>query len=112
VVTDAPIDHHGCERLARRVGLGLARTGSVATHGSGEIFLGVALGLRALRGEVSTRTPLAGRALDPYFEAVVDATEEAVITSMLAAHDVTGVEGRSVPALPVDRVRSLLERTV
>ena len=112
VVTDAPIDHHGCDRLARRVGLGLARTGSVATHGSGEIFLAVALGLRAPRGDVSTLTPLSGRALDPYFEAVVDATEEAVITSMLAAHDVTGVDGRTVPALPIDRVRVLLDKAV
>jgi D-aminopeptidase len=54
------------------------------------------------------RTPLSGRQLDPYFEAVVDASEEAVLSSMLAAHDVTGVDGRTVPALPVERVRSLL----
>ena len=111
VVTDAPIDHHGCERLAQRVGLGLARTGSVATHGSGEIFLAVSLGARAPRGQVSARTPLSGRELDPYFEAVVDAAEESVVSSMLAAHDVTGVDGRTVPALPVDRVRALLTRT-
>ena len=49
VVTDAPLDGASCERLARRVGLGLARAGSVATHGSGEIFLAAATGLRADR---------------------------------------------------------------
>ena len=47
VVTDAPVDGAGCARLARRVGLGLARTGSVAHHGSGEIFMAASTGLRA-----------------------------------------------------------------
>lgn len=108
VVTDAPLDHAACERLARRLGLGLARTGSTAHHASGEIFLGVALGLRAPRGESPAAAPLTGRSLDPYFEAAVDAAEEAVLASLLAAHDVTGVEGRTIPALPVDAVRRLL----
>ena len=108
VVTDAPLDHSACERLATRIGLGLARTGSTAHHGSGEIFLGLALGLRAPRGESPSAAPLTGRALDPYFEATVDAAEEAVLASMLAAHDVTGVEGRTITALPVDAVRRIL----
>jgi D-aminopeptidase len=109
VVTDAPIDHAGCVRMATRVGLGLARTGSTAHHSSGEIFLAAALGLRAPRGESSSRAAISGRALDPYFEAVVDAAEEAVLASMLSAHDVTGVDGRTIPALPADRVRRILE---
>jgi D-aminopeptidase len=108
VVTDAPLDHAACERLARRLGLGLARAGSTAHHASGEIFLGAALGLRAPRGESPAVAPLTGRSLDPYFEAAVDAAEEAVLASLLAAHDVTGVEGRTIPALPVDAVRRLL----
>ena len=108
MVTDAPIDHSGCERLARRVGLGLARTGSVATHGSGEIFLAAALGLRAPRDAAPSGVPLTGRDLNEYFAAVVDASEEAVLASMLAAHDVTGREGRTIPALPVDALRRIL----
>ncbi len=108
VVTDAPIDHAGCVRLATRVGLGLARTGSTAHHGSGEIFVAAALGLRTARGGSSGIAPIAGRGLDPYFEAVVDASEEAVLASLLAAHDVTGVEGRTIPALPVDALHRLL----
>lgn len=108
VVTDAPLDHVACERLARRLGLGLARTGSTAHHASGEIFLGVALGLRAPRGESPPGTPITGRALDPYFEAAVDASEEAVLAALLSAHDVTGVEGRTIPALPIDDLRRLL----
>lgn len=110
VITDAPLDHHGCERLARRVGLGLARTGSTAHHASGEIFIAMATGLRMPRGEASDLAPLQGRALDPLFEAVVDATEEAVLSSLLAGRDVAGVLGRVVPALPVDRVREILAR--
>ena len=108
VVTDAPLDHSACERLARRVGLGLARTGSTAHHGSGEIFLAAALGMRSLRGDPPQGTSLSGRDLDPYFEAVVDATEEAVLASMLAAHDVTGVEGRTIEALAVADVRRIM----
>ena len=108
VVTDAPLDHVACERLARRLGLGLARTGSTAHHASGEIFLGVALGLRAPRGESPPGTPITGRALDPYFEAAVDASEEAVLAALLSAHDVTGVQGRTIPALPIDDLRRLL----
>jgi D-aminopeptidase len=109
VVTDGPVDHAGCERLARRVGLGLARTGSTAHHSSGAIFLAVATGLRSPRGESAAAAPVVGRALDPYFEAVVDASEEAVLASLLAAHDTSGVEGRTIPRLPVDAVRRILE---
>lgn len=109
VVTDAPIDHHGCERLATRIGLGLARTGSTAHHASGEIFIALANGLRAPRGTRTAVAPIGGRELDPYFEAVVDASEEAVINALLSAHDVTGVGGATVPALPVDQIVRLLD---
>jgi D-aminopeptidase len=52
---------------------------------------------------------LHGRAFDPYFEAAVDATEEAVLSSLLSGRDVTGVGGRTVPALPVADVQRILE---
>lgn len=99
VLTDAPVDAAGCARLARRVGLGLARTGSVATHGSGEIFLAASTSLAAPRGERSTRTPLHGSAHDELFEAVVEATEEAVISSILDTPTVVGRGGHVVPGL-------------
>jgi len=108
VVTDAPLDHRACERLATRVGLGLARTGSTAHHSSGELFVAAALGLRTGRDASWKATSISGRALDPYFEAVVDASEEAVLVSLLSAHDVTGVDGRTIPALPLDQVRRIL----
>jgi D-aminopeptidase len=109
VVTDAPLEPASCARLARRAGLGLARTGSTAHHGSGEIFLAMATGLRAPRGGPPARViPLAGSALDPLFDAVVEATEEAVLNSLLAAPTVTGRDGHTSYGLPADEVRRLL----
>jgi D-aminopeptidase len=110
VITDGPLDSAACTRLARRAGLGLARTGSTANHGSGEIFLALATGLRAPRGSHPPPevTPIRGSDLDPFFAAAVEATEEAVLTSMLAAPTVTGRDGNTSPGLPATRVRELL----
>jgi D-aminopeptidase len=117
VVTDAPIDSAGCARLARRAGLGLARTGSTGHHGSGEIFLALASGLRGPRtdgrGEQPSSVPalqpaLTGPALDPFFAAVVEATEEAVLNSMLCATTVTGRDGNTSYGLPGERVAELV----
>lgn len=110
VITDAPIDPAGCQRLARRAGLGLARTGSTAHHGSGEIFLALATGLRAPRSESPSGTPISGRGLDPFFEAVVDATEESVLNSLLSAPTVIGRSGNMSEGLPADAVRALLQQ--
>jgi D-aminopeptidase len=105
VITDAPIDAAGCERLARRIGLGLARTGSVAHHGSGEIFLGLANGLRK---SGCGGPPITGKGLDDYFTATVDASEEAVIASMINATTTSGYQGRTLLALPLDEVKGML----
>jgi D-aminopeptidase len=109
VVTDAPVDGAGCTRLARRIGLGLARTGSVAHHGSGEIFLATSTGVRVDREARTAATALVvGRGLDPLFAAVVEATEEAVLNSLLASPTVVGRSGNTSPGLPVDDVMELL----
>jgi D-aminopeptidase len=91
VATDAPLAPQDLERLARRIGLGLARTGSVAHHGSGEIFVAFA---------TSDERTMRGRELDGLFQATVDAAEEAVLDSLWAAVDTTGREERTVYALP------------
>ncbi|MGH8868641.1 MAG: P1 family peptidase [Actinomycetes bacterium] len=106
LVTDAPLDAPACGRVARRAGLGLARTGSTGDHGSGEIFLALATGLRSAPGQEASRR--AGPALDPVFAAAVEATEEAVLNSLLAATDVTGRDGNTAHAVPVDDLRALL----
>jgi D-aminopeptidase len=105
-VTDAPLDTAGCRRLATRIGLGLARAGSVAHHGSGEIFLGLSVGLRAPRGARPDSAGLGGSDLDPLFVACVDAAEEAVLDSMLNAQDTVGHRGRRALALPHAALRA------
>jgi D-aminopeptidase len=108
-IIDAPLDSAACARLARRASLGLARTGSTGNHGSGEIFLALATGLRSPRDAARTGVqPITGYALDPFFAAVVEATEEAVLNSMLAAPTVTGRDGNYSRGLPADQVRQLL----
>jgi D-aminopeptidase len=109
VVTDGPLDSAGCSRLARRAGLGLARTGSTGHHASGEIFLALATGLRAERDAPPAGTPLTGRELDPFFAAAVEATEEAVVTSLLVAPTVFGRDGNASAGLPFAEVVRLLE---
>jgi D-aminopeptidase len=99
VATDAPIGSASLERVARRAGLGLARTGSVAHHGSGEIFLAFS---------TSQDDSLEGRGLDPLFAATVEATEEAVLNTLWAAPDVTGRDGRLQRGLPHDEVLAIL----
>jgi D-aminopeptidase len=108
VLTDAPITSADCQRLARRAGLGLARTGSTAHNGSGEIFFAAATGLRAPRGSAPTATPLHGSDLNPFFAAVVEATEEAVLNSLLQAPTVIGRAGNTSHGLPTDDVAKLL----
>jgi D-aminopeptidase len=109
VVTDAPVDGTSCTRLARRVGLGLARAGSVAHHGSGEIFLGFGTGLRLDRAQAPDRAPVGGRALDPLFAGVVEAAEEAVLNSMFTAPTTVGRSGNTSESLHSPEVLALLE---
>lgn len=109
VVTDAPLGPAQLARVARRCGLGLARSGSVAHHGSGEIFLALSTGARRPRGEPLPQT-LPDGALDELFSATVEATEEAVLNAQWAAPDVTGRLGRTARGVPHDDVLELLDR--
>ena len=102
VATDAPLQPAQLERLARRAGLGLARTGSVAHHGSGEIF--VAFSTVASERDESPpirldRSTVPDAHLNPLFAAVVEATEEAVLNALWAAVDTEG-RGRDASCVP------------
>jgi D-aminopeptidase len=109
VVTDAAVDGASCARLARRVGLGLARAGSVAHHGSGEIFMAFGTGLRLDRDGRPDGTPVVtGRALDPLFAAVVEASEEAVLNSVFTAPTVAGRDGNTSESAHSPAVLDLL----
>lgn len=113
VATDAPIDARDLKRLAARAVFGLARTGSSFSHGSGDyaIAFSTAAGLRARPGdrEPAARTILPSEGVSPLFQAALEATEEAVYNSLFRATTMTG-NGRTVDAIPLDRVRELLER--
>ncbi len=109
VVTDAPVTGADCARLARRIGLGLARTGSTAHHGSGEIFVGASTTCRFDRdGHPEDGPRVAGRGLDDLFEAVVDAAEESVLNSLLGASTTVGRDGNTSEGLDPDVVARLL----
>jgi len=111
VATDAPLHPSQLERLARRASLGLARTGSVGHHGSGEIFLAFSTATAARVDAPPlrlTRASVPDGHLDPLFSATVEATEEAVLNALWAAVDTTGREGRVVRALPREPVLALL----
>ena len=110
VGTDAPLLPHQCERVAQRVSLGLGRLGSIASNSSGDLFLAFATGNRGLD---ATGTTLAVRmvadsAIDPLFEATVEATEEAVVNAMLAAETMTGRDGITAHALNADRLVAVM----
>ena len=111
VATDAPLLGPALTRLARRAGMGLARTGSTAGHGSGEIFLAFSTGLRIPRGSgraLLTLETIDDEFLDPFFGAVVEATEAAVLDALFRADTVEGRDGHVVHGLPVDRTLDLL----
>ena len=108
VAVDAALASHQLARVARRAGLGLARCGSVAHHGSGEIFVAFAPPGRRPRGEAPT-AEVADAVLNDVFEATVDATEDAVLNALWAAPAVTGRESRTAAALPHEDVLALLD---
>jgi D-aminopeptidase len=112
VATDAPLDSRDLKRLAARAVFGLARTGSSYSHGSGDyaIAFTTATALRTRFGErvAQARTILPSDAVSPLFQAALEATEEAVYNSLFRATPVTS-GGRTVEAIPLDRVRALLQ---
>ncbi len=112
VATDAPLLSHQLKRVARRVTLGLGRNGSISGDGSGDIFIAFST---ANPNAAYTRQPtqvsmLPNDRMDAVFEATVQAVEEAVINAMVAAETMTGIDNRTVPALPHDRLREVLKK--
>jgi D-aminopeptidase len=111
VATDAPMDARNLKRLAARAMLGLARTGSPSTNGSGDyvIAFSVANRIRASENLRNTQT-VGNEAMSPLFEAVVEATEEAIYNSMFKATTVTGRDGHRVEALPIEKTVEILKK--
>jgi D-aminopeptidase len=112
IATDAPLLPLQCERLARRAGFGIARTGGMGEHTSGDFGFCVATGNRALvtdEGEIPLRMLNDGR-ITSLYEAVIDAVEESILNAMLASETMTGRKGNIVHGLPHDLLREALSR--
>ncbi len=112
LATDAPLEAHQLRRLAARGALGLARTGSVASHGSGDFTIAFSnfSANRVREGTAHTPrslTTLPGDALTPLFGAAVEAVEEAILNARCAGGDMAGRDGIFVPGLPVEELRQL-----
>lgn len=100
LATDIPLSHRQLGRVLRRCGLGLAHAGSFGGHGSGDIVVGfTTAGPAPTESQLVPTTILNENAIDPVFRAAAEATEEAILHSMLAAGPVTGYRGNTVPAL-------------
>ena len=113
VATDAPLLPNQMKRLARRVSLGLARTGAVSGNGSGDLFIAFSTAnAGAANPEPLTHSvqTVPNDRMDPIFAAVVQATEEAVVNALVDNHSMTGRDNHRVEALPHDRLRELLKK--
>src|SRR5205085_2118489 len=115
IATDAPIDHRNLQRLAARSMMGLARTGSAGSNGSGDyaIAFSTAPELR-IRNLPNARTQpsaalLTNEAMSPLFLAVIEATEEAIYNSLFRATTVIG-RGHTIEGLPIDRTLDILRK--
>jgi D-aminopeptidase len=113
VATDAPLDHRNLSRLAARAMMGLARTGSSGSNGSGDYVIAFSsapeVRIEASEPIYRPKELLSNESMSPLFEAVIEATEEAIYDSMFKAHDVSG-NGHTVKALPLKETIDLLRK--
>jgi D-aminopeptidase len=115
IATDAPLDARNLERMAKRAMMGLAKTGGIASNGSGDYVVAFSthVGLRIPHSSVAkteTVTLLRNDELSPVFMAVIEATEEAIINSLFVAQTMEGKESHIAKELPVDEVLKILRR--
>jgi D-aminopeptidase len=113
VATDAPVRHRNLNRLAARAMMGLARTGSSGSNGSGDFVIAFSTA-RELRikpaQSTQTATELSNESMSPLFEAVIEATEEAIYNSLFRACDINGWQGHTVNALPLKETLEILRK--
>ena len=112
VATDAPLLPHQLDRIARRVTMGIARSGAVAGNGSGDIFLAFSTAnpeASAAKGLPSMQM-LPNERITPFFTATVQAVDEAVMNALVAARTLTGFEGNTAIALPHEKLRAALKK--
>jgi D-aminopeptidase len=110
IATDAPLDHRQLKRLASRSMIGLGRTGSSMTNGSGDYAVAFSTANRITASQNLREIKVLGNeAMSPLFQAVIESTEEAILNSLFKSTTVTG-NGRTVEALPLDKVRDIMRK--
>lgn len=113
IATDAPLTPRQLGRLARRVAFGVARTGTIGQHGSGDFAIAFSTAYRLSHAPGSPQTTIPylydHRLFDVLARAVVESVEEAIYNALIAAETMTSFQGRTVHALPHDRLRTLLQ---
>jgi D-aminopeptidase len=111
LATDAPLAPIQCQRLARRATVGLAWVGGIGSNGSGDIFLAFSTGNRVPLDAPVTQLRMVGPdRMTLLFQAAAEATEEAILNALTAAETTTGRLGRTVHALPLDRLQDVMRR--
>ena len=109
--TDLPLSKFQLNWLCKRAGLGIGRCGSFAAYSSGEIIVGFSTHNKVLRepeSAIQTLTLMFDQFMDDAFEATIEATEEAIINSLINNHDMVGANENFVPAIPVDRLQTIM----
>lgn len=112
VATDAPLGHRNLERLAKRAFMGLAKTGGIASNGSGDYVISFSTANKVSYGSVelvSSGMYVRNELTSPIFMAAIEATEEAILNSLFKATDMSGRDGNKVEALPVEKVTQILK---
>lgn len=116
IATDAPVDARNLERMAMRAMMGLARTGGIASNGSGDYVVAFSTEptLRIAHSADNQKTQkfnlLHNDAMSSLFLAVIEATEEAIINSLFMAESMTGTDGKEIKSLPIEEVLKIMKR--
>ncbi|MBY5956832.1 P1 family peptidase [Membranicola marinus] len=115
ILTDAPLDARNLERLAKRAMLGIAKTGGIASNGSGDYIIAASTAEENFIPYTSTKSlktysVLRNDAMSPLFLATIEATEEAILNALFAAENMTGRDGHAVKSLPLNQVLKIMKK--
>ncbi|GAA4278871.1 DmpA family aminopeptidase [Aquimarina mytili] len=115
VITDAPLDSRNLERIAKRAMLGLAKTGGIASNGSGDFVIAMSTAKENLvpnksESSFNALKVLRNEEVTPLFQATIEATEEAIINSLFTAETMTGHEGHTVPSIPTNTIIDAMKK--
>ena len=115
VMTDAPLNARNLERLAKRAMLGLAKTGGIASNGSGDYVIALSTAKENLipyqsESMFNEKKEVRNNDMSPLFLATIESTEEAILNSLFAAETMSGRDGHTIKSLPIDKVIELMKK--